>query len=171
MMLLDKLLGRGETEPEAPPPPARGPEAAERALRAAIASKLLQAWVTNRQQVRVPLTLNLARMEPEHAGLVVAVMEAALAACGVALDARRARLDAALARIGGGAGHGPEMDLPALLAAVHAAGLGPHAYAAAALVLDRRIAVERLFLEWLAARFDLPPDLTAGLARRYRGLR
>jgi uncharacterized membrane protein YebE (DUF533 family) len=139
------------------------------ALHQALAEKLLHGWAQNRQQVLVPLTLNLARLEPARRGPVIAMMQAALAARGAA-EGAEARLAAALRRAGGDPATPPAEppDLFRLLAEVEAAGLGGEAYAAASLVLDRRVAGERAFLEWLAARLGLPASLTAGLARRYR---
>jgi uncharacterized membrane protein YebE (DUF533 family) len=149
------------------------PPPAEQTLRLALAQKLLHAWSQNRLQVRVPLSLNLARMPAAQRVPVARLMATAMAACGATAEADAARLDDALKRIGGEAERGPARrvlqdppDLIALLGALEAAGLGAHAYAAAALVLDRRVAVQRLFLDWLAARFALPATLTAGLARR-----
>ena len=58
-------------------------------------------------------------------------------------------------------------DLFRLLAEIEASGLEAQAYAAAALVLDRRVPAERAFLDWIAARFGLPDSAVAALARRY----
>jgi hypothetical protein len=152
-------------------PNAATPPPAQRTLHLAIAGKLLHAWAQNRQQVLVPLTLNLARMDAAQRALVLAVARAALASRGAPPAEDAARLEAALPRIGGSAGDAGPPEPPglfALVASVQAAGLGAHAYAAAATVLDRRQPVERAFLDWLAARLSLPPNLIAGLARRYR---
>jgi len=149
--------------------------AAERTVQAALAEKLLHAWAQNRQQVGVPLALNLGRMEPAARGLLLRVMAAALAAGGAGPEAA-ARLGPALRRVGAevevatvAAALAPPPDVFALMAEVEAAGLGAPAYAAAAAVLDRRNPAARAFLDWLAARLALPASLAAGLARRYRG--
>ena len=120
--------------------------------------------------------LTLSREVPERRRLLVLAMAAALAAGGAPADAAQARLAAAMIRIGGAAelpaacaALADPPDLLALLREIEAAGLGAHAYAAASLLLDRRLAAERAFLEWLAARLALPPALLAGIARRYRG--
>jgi uncharacterized membrane protein YebE (DUF533 family) len=138
-----------------------------RVLHKALAQKLLHSWAQNRQQVLVPLTLNLARMPPAQKELMAATMAAALAARGTE-EGIAERLATAWRRAGGEVALPAPPDLFALVARLEAEGLGAHAYAAAALLLDRRIAVERAFLDWLAARFRLPANLTAGLARRYR---
>jgi uncharacterized membrane protein YebE (DUF533 family) len=140
-----------------------------RTLHVALAEKLLHSWAQNRQQVLVPLTLSLARMPDASRGLVVRAMQAALAARGPAED-NPARLAAALRRAGGDPATPPgdPPDLFRLVAELEAQSLGGEAYAAASLVLDRRVPAERAFLDWLAARFGLPPSLVAGLSRRYR---
>ncbi|WP_270936327.1 DUF533 domain-containing protein [Falsiroseomonas oryzae] len=175
---LDRLLGR-MPEPPAPqgqaddvsavPPPAR-------ALHAALAAKVLHGWAENRHQVVVPLSVNLRRMPAEDRDLVVRAMVAARLACGPAAAPDPAVLSAALDRVGAEAADhdvargalARPPDLLDLLAALETAKLGAHAFAAASLLLDRRIAVERAVLDWLAARFALPDPLVAGLARRYR---
>jgi uncharacterized membrane protein YebE (DUF533 family) len=176
--LLDRLLGRDAALPAAAPdaPSAEnGPEPSDAALRAVLAQKLLHAWAQNQHQVRVPLALNLARLEPAPRALLVQAMASALAACGATAEPERQRLAAALGRVGGAeemavaeAALARPPHLLDLLAALEQAGLAAHGYAAAASVLDRRVAVERAFLDWLAARFALPPSLVMGLARRYR---
>lgn len=175
--LLDRILGREEAQvPEPPPaPPDRSwPEPTERALRGALAQKLLHAWMQNRQQVLVPLSLNLARLDAGRRAQVVRAMAVALAACGKRGEADRARLAAALARAGAEdeAARATAMlaDPPELLGVLEGLEAGRNAaeaYAAVSLVLDRRDAVERAFLEWLALRLGLPSSLTASLARRY----
>ncbi|WP_372624404.1 DUF533 domain-containing protein [Falsiroseomonas sp.] len=151
------------------------PGPAEPALRAVLAQKLLHAWAQNQHQVLVPLALNLGRLEPGPRALLVQVMAGALAACGASAGPERLRLVSALARIGGAEETGAAEAALArpphlldLLAELEEAGLAAHGYAAAASVLDQRVAVERAFLGWLAARFALPPSLVSGLARRYR---
>lgn len=157
------------------PPASAEPGPAEPALRAVLAQKLLHAWAQNQHQVLVPLALNLARLEPTPRALLVQVMAGVLAACGATAEAERRRLVSALSRIGGAeetaaaeAALARPPHLLDLLAELEKAGLSAHGYAAAASLLDRRVAVERAVLEWLAARFALPPSLVTGLARRYR---
>jgi uncharacterized membrane protein YebE (DUF533 family) len=165
--LIDRLFRR--TAPAAPPtpPPSLAP-GGEAALRERLAEKLLQAWMANRQQLRVPLTLNLARLPPPQAALLTEVMRATLEADGRFDEADRQRLAAALRRLGDASPADAARPLQDVLADVEAAGIGAQAYAAAALVSDARRPVERAFLDWLAARLALPPDLVAELARRYR---
>jgi uncharacterized membrane protein YebE (DUF533 family) len=142
------------------------------ALQLALATKLLRSWAENRQQVQVPLALSLARLDPAPRALVVQALAAALAARGGTPEEDAARLARALPRIGGTAEDGTAAlglrpDILALLAALERAGLGAHAYASAATVLDRRVATERAFLDWLGGRLALPASVTRGLLRRY----
>lgn len=145
---------------------------ADRAVRLALAAKLLHSWAENRQQVQVPLALNLARLEPAARALVVQALAAARAARGGTAEEDAARLARALPRLGGtkadrDAALAQRPDILALLPALEQAGLGAQAYAAAATVLDRRIPMERAFLDWLAGRLALPASVTQGLLRRY----
>lgn len=143
---------------------AHDPPPADRVLNAALAAKLLHAWAQNRQQVLAPLTLDLSRMDTAPRALLLGMVAAAQAVRGQ--DGERLR--GALRRMGaeGAELPGPP-DLFRLLHEIEAAGLGAEAYAAAALVLDRRVAGERAFLDWIAARFGLPASAVAALARRY----
>ncbi len=55
-----------------------------------------------------------------------------------------------------------------LLDAIQAANLGSYAYAASLLALNQRNIVNRLYLDYLAARLGIPGDVVASLNRRYR---
>lgn len=136
-------------------------------LREAIATKVLHGWAANRQQVAVPLAVNLGRMAPEERRLLLAVLRAAALAATAGED----RLIRAVERLRGDPAElpGAVVDLFGLIAEIEMAGLGAHAYAASLGVLDRGRPAARAWLDWLAARFALPPELLAGLARRYRG--
>jgi uncharacterized membrane protein YebE (DUF533 family) len=138
---------------------------ADQTIHAALATKLLHAWAENRQQVLVPLTLDLSRQESASRALLLGMVAAAQAARGGVGDAR---LAGALRRMGAdGAALGAPPDLFRLLTEIAASGLGAQAYAAAALVLDRRVPGERAFLDWIAARFGLAASVVAGITRRY----
>ncbi|MBP1807101.1 DUF533 domain-containing protein [Rubellimicrobium aerolatum] len=160
-----------------PRPGPRPPPGSERMLREAVATKLLDGWLSNRNQTLVPHVLNFAVLPPERAGLLVAVMAAAAQADGQVSAEEARRMPLALRRLGAGegvvAGLQPALDapppLPALLAQVQEEGLAPHAYAAALLALDRRGRSNRAFLRYLAARLGLAPEVAGGLERRYRG--
>jgi hypothetical protein len=162
-----------DAAPRAPGPPVRAPETV---LREALATKLLDAWLQNRLQTLYPLTLNLRVLGPEARGLLV---QLAAGSAAMVWDggADRGRLLAALATAGGGEEEVRLLDralaepapLPPLLEALRQAGLGAHAYAAGLLVLGRSGAVERAWLDFLAARLGLPGTITADLERRAGG--
>jgi hypothetical protein len=155
------------TEAEATTRRDRAPSGGRAMLREAIARKVLLGWAQNRLQVAVPLSLDLARLPPDQARLVAAAMLAALLLTGPPAPERQRRLEAALARAGGAPPPDPP-DLLPLLEALERAGLGAHAYAASLLVLDRREAAARSWLDLLAARFGLPAETVRGLVRRHR---
>lgn len=169
---MGRLFGRAD--PAGAPPAGEVPNPGRAMLRDALATKVLHDWAQNRQQVMVPLAVNLSRLEPPQRALIAGVMVAGLAAGGAATERDRRRLVAVLARIGGDpaeAGLAAERppDLLPLLAAVEAQSLGAHAYAASLMVLDRQGKVARAWLGYLAARFGLPAETVARLGRRYRG--
>ena len=159
------------------PVPAPGPASdAGRDLEIAVATKLLDGWLNNRQQTLVPHTLNFGALSPDEARLLLGVMAAAAQADGQ-VDPREARqLPLALERVGAGEAEvrdiarllGELQPLAELLAGVQEAGLGAHAYAAACLAINRRGRANRAFLGYLGARLGLAPDITAALERRYR---
>ncbi|GEP02929.1 hypothetical protein MOX02_09670 [Methylobacterium oxalidis] len=177
--MVRSLIGRSLPDEEAP----RAEPAAGRTVGArpdartpvidGIGQKVLHAWLQNRHQTLVPLTLNLRSLQPEERALVLRVVAAAVAAGGRAPDLDLA--DAALARIGA-----RDEDRRALRAAleagearglyeaVQAAGIGTVAYGAALLAVDQRSRLNQLFLAWLAARLAVSDDAAASLHRRYR---
>jgi uncharacterized protein DUF533 len=159
--------------PRRQPPPAQDPQ---RVLREVLATKALHAWLQNRHQTLFPLTLNLRVLDPGARALLVRLVAASAA---MALDggAEPGRLGAALD--GAGAGEAERRllaealaapaPLPPLLDALREAGLGAYAYAAALLALGRRGPVECAWLDFLAARFALPAEVTGDLERRSGG--
>jgi hypothetical protein len=163
---ISRVACRMPSSPDHPTHPE--PAGPDDALRLALAQKVLEGWAQNSQQVMVPLALNLARMDAGQRAPILGLMQGALLACGVPEADRHARLAAALARIGGEDAPPIAPDLLATIRAIEERKLGAHGYAAAAMVLDNRVAVERAFLAWLAARFSLARSVIAGLMRRYR---
>ncbi len=138
-----------------------------------LGQKVLHAWLQNRNQTLLPLTLNLRSLDLEERSLVLCVAASAVAANGRGPDLGLA--DAALARIGAGERERQVLrdalaagTTRGLFEAVTAAGLGTHAYGAALLAVDRRDRVNQHYLAYLAARFALPDDAVASLHRRYR---
>ena len=153
--------------------PAPDPEAR---LEVALATRLLDGWLSNRQQVLVPHTLNFRALGPGQGALLVEVMAAAAQADG-AVDPRETQaLPQVLRRVGAGAPEEARLaaalaepqNLGALLGRVEAEGLATHAYAAALLAINRRGRVNRAFLDYLAGRLGLAAEVARSLERRYR---
>ena len=165
-------LAEGAASPLGPVLPTEG----ERALVDKVATKVLGGWLANRQQTLMPYTLNFRALPPEQAGLLVEVMAAAALADGRAEVARMRHLPMALRRAGAGEGEEWELGralaeprpLPPLLAEVQEEGLASHAYAAALMAADRRSRASRAFLDYLAARLALSPEVAGSLERRDR---
>ncbi len=188
MGLLARLLPRGAPdasrpdEPEiAPPRPVegRGPRRDRHAGRPqavvleSLGQKVLHAWIQNRHQTLLPLTLNLRSLDAAERLLVVRVVAAAMAANGRGCDLDLAY--GALTRIGAGererrslADAFGEPAVPQLFDALLAARLGTVAYGAALLAVDQRDRVTQRYLAYLAGRLALPDDAVASLHRRYR---
>ena len=146
------------------------------ALHGALAVKLLSGFLSNRRQIQIPLTLNLAVLSPDAAAVVVEAMAAAVQADGQ-LDAAEERLaPQALRRIGAtdrdlahfNAAMAAPAPLAALTARIEEHGLATHAYAAALMATNRRSPVNRAFLDYLGQRLGLTAEVTGGLQRRYR---
>ena len=136
-------------------------------VQAALAQKVLHGWMQNRHQTRTPLVLNLRNTTPEEAALVLqAVREALWAADPGAAAFRRAQ--DWIAGKGGDLQPGAPGDGGAgLVDRLHAGRLAPQAYAACAGALGRRTLVARRYLDFLAARLDLPDDVARSLNRRF----
>lgn len=146
------------------------------ALAELVATKLLDGWLANRRQTLMPHTLNFQALDAAQASLLIGVMAAAAQADG-RLDAVEERqLPLALERVGADAAATQALraamadprPIGPLLDSVRAARLGSHAYAAALLAINRASRVNEAFLEYLAARLGLAPDVAASLGRRYR---
>jgi uncharacterized membrane protein YebE (DUF533 family) len=141
-----------------------------------VAQKVLHGWLQNRHQTLFPLALNFRSLRPGEVTLVLHAMAAALTADGQVDAEERARVAGSLSRIGVGEAERRLLDeavreprpLGPLLSELQAANLGPYAYAASLMALNQRNAVNRLYLEYLAARLAIPNDVVASLNRRYR---
>ncbi len=155
------------------PRPASDPE---RTVQEAVATKLLEGWLSNRNQTLVPHTLNFAALAPHQASLLVAIMAAAAQADGQVSATEARQIPVALGRLGAddevarqleAALHVPQ-PLGSLLAQAEENGLTTHAYAAALLAVERRNRTNRAFLRYLSARLGLSPEVASSLERRYR---
>ena len=140
-----------------------------------LASKLLIDWLRNRQQLLVPFTLDLQKLEPDAAEVLMRAMVTAAHADGTLDAADRHRLDAALGRLN--AGEDQRARLPAMieerkplaevLEQVSDGETGAMVYAASLLATDRRKRVNRYYLRYLAERLKLSRDLARSVEQRF----
>jgi uncharacterized membrane protein YebE (DUF533 family) len=161
---------------EQPHPQAGAPPEHDETLVQVLASKILGNWLRNRQQLLVPFTLDLQKLDPPEAEVLMHAMVAAAFAGGDLGEKSRERLDAALERLNADeaqreaflqALNAPKA-LPDALANVRDVSVGAMVYAAALLAIDRRKLVNRHFMRYLAARLDLSPQLARSLEQRFR---
>ena len=134
-------------------------------IQAALAQKILHGWMQNRYQTRYPLVLNLRNTTPEETALLLAAVHQALSAVDPSEPALH-RAQAWVETVGGALPAAVE-PMPSLIDQLHAARLAPQAYAACAGSLGRRTAAARRYLDFLAARLDLPDDVARSLNRRF----
>lgn len=161
-------VARQTDEPRALPPH-------DEAVVDVLAAKVLIDWLRNRQQLLVPFRLDLHKLEAHHAELVIQAFAAAALADGPLDQAKRERLDAALAF----ASASDEQRASLWRAVEHAKPLrevlmgvtdvrtGAIFHAASLLAIDRRKRVNRHYLRYLAARLQLSEDLSRDLERRF----
>jgi len=156
-------------------PQAGGPPEYDDSVVQILASKILIDWLRNRQQLLVPLTLDLRKLEPREVEMLLQAMVVAAQADGALDDGDRARLAAALrltnatedqqAALGDLVGRARSLhDILADLPDVQAGAL---IYAASLLAVDRRKRVNRYYLRYLAARLGLPRDVVRDLEQRF----
>ena len=154
---------------------AGGPPSFDESVVQILASKILIDWLRNRQQLLVPLTLDLRKLEPREVEMLLQAMVVAAQADGALDDGDRARLAAALrltnatedqqAALGDLVGRARSLhDILADLPDVQAGAL---IYAASLLAVDRRKRVNRYYLRYLAARLGLPRDVVRDLEQRF----
>jgi uncharacterized membrane protein YebE (DUF533 family) len=140
-----------------------------------LASKILMDWLRNRQQLLVPLALDLQKLEPPAAEMLLRAMVTAAHADGALDEGDRRRLEAALTRLNASDDQRAGLaDLTArrkplgeLLADVADAETGAMVYAASLLASDRRKRVNRYYLRYLAERLNLSKDLARSLEQRF----
>jgi uncharacterized membrane protein YebE (DUF533 family) len=141
-----------------------------------LASKLLSDWLRNRQQLLVPFTLDLQKLEPSEVDVLLHAMATAAHAGGEPGEKSRERLDAALERLNADDAR-RDAFLQALtrpkalrdvLAQVRDVRVGAMVYAASLLAIDRRRLVNRHFIRYLAARLDLSSQLARSIEQRFR---
>jgi uncharacterized membrane protein YebE (DUF533 family) len=173
---------KGQAEPaEASPGDLNGEAGAPEAPRhdeglvQILASKVLMDWLRNRQQLLVPLALDLQKLEPPAAEMLLRAMVTAAHADGALDEGDRRRLAAALKRLNASDDQRAGLaDLTAqrkplgeLIAGVADAETGAMVYAASLLASDRRKRVNRYYLRYLAERLNLSKDLARSLEQRF----
>ena len=161
------------------PQPSAGADALDPSVACVLAAKVLHAWLRNRYQLLYPFAVDLRRLEPAQAELVVDAMLCAAQADG-AFDAKeRERIAAALALVAPGtdaAGRQALVDaalarrrpLGELLGRVRDVQGGALVYAASLMAIDQRLRVNRYYLRYLAARLQLSEELAGSLEQRFR---
>jgi uncharacterized membrane protein YebE (DUF533 family) len=140
-----------------------------------VAAKVLIDWLRNRQQLLVPFTLDLRKLDSVLGNCVIHAMAAAAQADGTLDEQTRARVGSALERV-----HGTDeqralleealqkpLALREVLHDVKDPQTGAIYYAASLLAIDRRKRVNRYYLRYLAARLQLSPELSRNLERRF----
>jgi len=132
-------------------------------------------WLRNRQQLLIPFTLDLRKLDSKLAPCVIHAMATAAGADGTIDEKTHARLDAALDRI-----HATDeqralltralenpLSLRHVLQDAKDSQNGAIYYAASLLAIDRRKRVNRYYLRYLSARLQLPAELARNLERRF----
>jgi uncharacterized membrane protein YebE (DUF533 family) len=167
-------------QPETTPPVDRRRgtfEPTQKAVFQAVGTKVLLGWLQNRHQTLLPLTVNFRVLDENDAELLAEAMAAAMLAMSGATDASREPAEAFL-RASGASGSTLELFRQALanpqplvrlfdrLRASH--GLGPLAYILMVVANDGRDPANVLFLQWAAARLELPTTVVRSVERRYR---
>jgi uncharacterized membrane protein YebE (DUF533 family) len=140
-----------------------------------LAAKILNDWLRNRQQLLMPLKLDLQKLGEREAALVVHAMAAAAYADGPLEEAKRERLDSALQFVNANENHRAALAealehpraLRETLQAVEDVQTGAIFQAASLLAIDRRKAVNRHYLRYVAARLGLSEELSRDLSRRF----
>ena len=133
------------------------------------AAKLLDAWLQRRGRVAALPGVAFERLDAAGRGLMLQMAATALLASGPVTAERRGRARAWLRGAGAPlAGDSPlPVPLPDLPDQVKAAGLAGAAFAVAVALTDRQAAAGRLWLDWLAARLELPAPVARGMRRRF----
>lgn len=140
-----------------------------------LAAKILIDWLRNRQQLLVPLSLDLQKLGEREVILVLHAMAAAAYADGPLDDAKRERLDSALQFVNASEAQRTTLahalqnpkPLREVLQEVDDVRTGAVFQAASLLAIDRRKPVNRHYLRYVAARLGLSEELSRDLARRF----
>lgn len=171
MSELPEAVDAGADEAERP----AGPADHDEPLLEIVAAKVLLGWLRNRQQLLVPYTIDLAKLDESQVDLLVHAMIVAAQADGTVDGKERDRVRGALERLNATpeqiSGIDAALDHPKplahALATVEDVQTGAIAYAASLLAIDRRKLVNRQYLRYLAARLQLPRDVCRSLEQRF----
>jgi uncharacterized membrane protein YebE (DUF533 family) len=153
-----------------------GPAEHDESVVEVLAAKILIDWLRNRQQLLVPFTIDLQKLDELKVELLAQSMLAAAQADGASAGKERERVESALQFLNAAEAQqsmlAAALDRPRPLADVLAGArdvqTGAIVYAASLLVVDRRKLVNRHYLRYLAARLQLPKELARSLEQRYR---
>lgn len=148
-------------------------------MREALAEKVLNGWLQNRQQTLFPLTVNLRTLDPARVDLLLRMVALAVAVGPPADKGRLAAVRSWLTSVGAtpediaafDAALGEPVLAGALLHALQANNLGAYAYAMSLAALDQRDAYAQPFLGFLAARLAVPASVVRSVRRRQRTTR
>ena len=152
-----------------------GPADHDESVVEVLAAKILIDWLRNRQQLLVPFNIDLQKLESVDVGILLQVMVAAAQADGSVSGRERERVRSALERLNASEEQLAKLDaaldrpqtLAQALTTVKDVQTGAIVYAASLLAIDRRKLVNRQYLRYLAARLQLPKDLTRSLEQRF----
>jgi uncharacterized membrane protein YebE (DUF533 family) len=152
-----------------------GPAEHDEPLVEIVAAKILIDWLRNRQQLLVPFTIDLSKLDAKQVELLVQAMIVAAQADGTVDGKERERVRAALTRLGASEAQLADLDraldeprpLAHALSGVEDVQAAAIVYAASLLAIDRRKLVNRQYLRYLAVRLRLPKDVARSLEQRY----
>jgi uncharacterized membrane protein YebE (DUF533 family) len=164
-------------DPEEAARPAGPPEHDETIVEV-LAAKILIDWLRNRQQLLVPFSIDLQKLDARESALLIEAMVAAAQADGTVDGKERDRVEGALALLNAADAQRAVVEkiidrpraLAQLLAEVRDVQSAAIVYAASLLAIDRRKPVNRQYLRYLAARLELPQELARSLEQRYRAV-
>ena len=165
-----------DAETSDPAPEPGGPAQHDETLVQVLATKILLDWLRNRQQLLIPLTLDLRTLPEEEATRLVHAMVMAALAEGTPESLRLARVETALEHLRADPSHFATLaaarerrpSLFDLLAEVPDVQAGTRFYAASLLAIDTRQPTNRHYLRYLSGRLQLPKTLTRNLEQLFR---
>ena len=161
----DALAAGGAIADDIAPPPPAAPKP-ESVVLEALGQKVLHAWLQNRHQTRYPLVLNLRNNTPDEVGLVLRAVRRSLALVDPSEEAF-ARAAEFIGKIGGALDRETGPPVHDLVGRLHEARLASEAYAACAGALGRRGVAARRYLDFLAARLEVPDEVARSINRRF----